>query len=251
MAAEVEEKRGRQSERDTPTRLRGGCGIHQNETLLRRPDMQRTCEAAEHSELSHDGTTNINREAELRRPTVIGSGDWFGALARLRTRVEGNRRSRPERELRLSSVREMRMPRRNDVGDPRSVLARNMNAPNSRTERQPPSMTTELPTTCGAAVRSSDLLAVIGEDGWMSPAEPPDTDRLVQLAWDDMSYGENSRGFYDSVAEMPASGKMFWWSWPVGGGMHRLPSDHIGAWREMTANAGTEPRRAENKGHQK
>lgn len=26
-----------------------------------------------------------------------------------------------------------------------------------RTERQPPSMTTELPTTCGAAVRSSDL----------------------------------------------------------------------------------------------
>ena len=27
-----------------------------------------------------------------------------------------------------------------------------------RTERQPPSMTTESPTTCGAAVRSSDLL---------------------------------------------------------------------------------------------
>ena len=89
----------------------------------------------------------------------------------------------------------------------------------------------------GEAVGCSALLAVIGEDGWMSPTEPPDTDRMVQLAWDDMSYGVNSRGFYDSVAEMPASGKMFWWSWPVGGGMHRLPSDHIGAWREMTANS--------------
>jgi len=29
--------------------------------------------------MSHDGTTNINREAELRRPTVIGSGDWLDA----------------------------------------------------------------------------------------------------------------------------------------------------------------------------
>ena len=28
--------------------------------------------------MSHDGTINITREAELRRPTVIGSGDWFG-----------------------------------------------------------------------------------------------------------------------------------------------------------------------------
>lgn len=99
-------------------------------------------------------------------------------------------------------------------------------------------------TEGAAAVGSTRLLAVIGEDGWVSPTEPPDTDRLVQLAWDDMSYGENSRGFYDSVAEMPASGKMFWWSWPIGGGMHRLPSDHIGAWREMTANDGTHRREA-------
>lgn len=100
-----------------------------------------------------------------------------------------------------------------------------------------PQETSELARDAMASLAAPTLLAVIGEDGWMSPAEPPDTDRLVQLAWDDMSYGENSRGFYDSVAEMPASGKMFWWSWPVGGGMHRLPSDHIGAWREMTANA--------------
>ena len=100
-----------------------------------------------------------------------------------------------------------------------------------------PTATPELARDAMASFAAPFLLAVIGEDGWMSHTEPPDTDRLVQLAWDDMSYGENSRGFYDSLAEIPASGKMFWWSWPVGGGMHRLPSDHIGAWREMTANS--------------
>jgi hypothetical protein len=35
---------------------------------------------AKHSELSHDGHHDITREAELRRPTVIGSGDWFGGI---------------------------------------------------------------------------------------------------------------------------------------------------------------------------
>ncbi len=101
-------------------------------------------------------------------------------------------------------------------------------------DKQPSTAIAELSAPPG--IGCTDWLAVIGEDGWMSPTEPPDTDRLVKLAWDDMSYSDNSRGFYDSLAEIPASGKMFWWSWPVGGGMHRLPSDHIGAWREMTAN---------------
>jgi hypothetical protein len=31
--------------------------------------------------MSHDGHQNITREAELRRPTVIGSGDWFGVIS--------------------------------------------------------------------------------------------------------------------------------------------------------------------------
>jgi hypothetical protein len=37
------------------------------------------------------------------------------------------------------------------------------------TERQPPSMITESPTTCGAAVRSSDLLAVPIRRYWSNP----------------------------------------------------------------------------------
>ena len=115
--------------------------------------------------------------------------------------------------------------------------------PNDQAERQPPQTTDNMNTQetieepkGGAAVRSSDLLAVIGEDGWESPSKPPDNDRLVQLAWDDMSYGESSRGFYDELAEIPVSGKRYWWSWPIGQGLHRIPSEHVGAWREMTAN---------------
>jgi hypothetical protein len=34
--------------------------------------------ATEHSELSHDGTTNITREAELAAPPGIGCDDLLG-----------------------------------------------------------------------------------------------------------------------------------------------------------------------------
>lgn len=99
-----------------------------------------------------------------------------------------------------------------------------MNTPESKTGAQ------------GPAVVSSDLLAVIGEDGWMSPSEPPDTDRTVQLAWDDMSYGSNSTGFFAGVAEIPDSGRRFWWELPPGRGFRQIKdASMVGAWRELSS----------------
>ena len=40
-------------------------------------------EHAERKKLSYARPTNITREAELRRPTVIGSGDLFGVTVRV------------------------------------------------------------------------------------------------------------------------------------------------------------------------
>ena len=81
------------------------------------------------------------------------------------------------------------------------------------------------------------LLAVIGEDGWRSPSNPPDTDRTVQLAWEDMSYGSNSLGFYDGLAEIPDSGRRFWWECPKGRGFHQIKDvSLVGAWREIPSS---------------
>jgi hypothetical protein len=82
-----------------------------------------------------------------------------------------------------------------------------------------------------------DQFATLGEDGWMSPTEPPNTDRTVQIAWDDMSYGPNSLGFYDGIAETPDSGRRFWWSSPAGRGFRQLSAGSIGAWRERQTPA--------------
>ena len=78
------------------------------------------------------------------------------------------------------------------------------------------------------------LFAVIGEDGWESPDNPPSNDRVVQIAWDDMSTSENSLGFYDGIAEIPDSGRRYWWTHP---GMTQLDKSAIGAWRDISANA--------------
>lgn len=74
--------------------------------------------------------------------------------------------------------------------------------------------------------------AVIGMDGWMSPKDPPDNDRPVQLAWDDMSFG-NSFGFYDSKAEWNrkgmTAGQKIWWT----SSLVPLQDGAVGAWREI------------------
>lgn len=79
-----------------------------------------------------------------------------------------------------------------------------------------------------------DLLAVIGKDGWMSPTEPPNSDRVVQIAWDDMSFSQNSLAFYDGLAEIPDSGMRFWWGSPPGRGFYQIKdAAYVGAWREV------------------
>jgi hypothetical protein len=76
--------------------------------------------------------------------------------------------------------------------------------------------------------------AVIGEDGWESPDNPPDDDRLVQVAWDDMSTSEKALGFYDGIAEIPDSGRRYWWSHPQ---MTKLNKGAVGAWREIPSHS--------------
>lgn len=75
-------------------------------------------------------------------------------------------------------------------------------------------------------------LAIIGEDGWRAADDPPDSDRTVQIAWDDGSSSLNTLGFYDGIAEIPDSGRRFWWSSPMGRGFSQLPQGCVLAWRE-------------------
>lgn len=82
------------------------------------------------------------------------------------------------------------------------------------------------------SAKRPDEFAEIGEDGWRAPNDPPNSDRLVQIAYDDMSFGVNTLGFYDGISEIPDSGRRFWWSSPAGRGFHQLPEGHVGAWRE-------------------
>ncbi len=77
----------------------------------------------------------------------------------------------------------------------------------------------------------AEQLAVVGEDGWRSPADPPDSDRTIQLAWDDGSYGKSSLGFYDGIAEIPDSGKR--WFWVLTPMRRIMDIECIGAWRDV------------------
>lgn len=80
----------------------------------------------------------------------------------------------------------------------------------------------------------SESFAVIGEDGWRAPSDPPEpnVNKYIQIAWDDMSFGPNSIGFYAGVEETPDSGRRYYWTKWLG---HWTPkcSDMIGAWREL------------------
>ena len=76
-------------------------------------------------------------------------------------------------------------------------------------------------------------MAEIGVSGWRAATTPPDSDRIVQIAWDDWSYGPNSLGFHDGVNEIPDSGRRYWWSSPVGRGYSRLGAGAVSAWREI------------------
>ena len=81
----------------------------------------------------------------------------------------------------------------------------------------------------------SSRLAVIGENGWCSPDNPPSNNRTVQVAWDDMSYGKESFGFYDAKSIEPDSARKYWWSFPAQQGFFLLPDGSVGAWRDVIA----------------
>ena len=72
------------------------------------------------------------------------------------------------------------------------------------------------------------MIAVIGTDGWMSAESPPDDARIVQVAWDDNSFGPASIAFYESVDGKEDLGKVWWSVSPL----QQLPEGHVFAWRE-------------------
>lgn len=76
---------------------------------------------------------------------------------------------------------------------------------------------------------SNCIEELLGE-GWHDAEEdPPDSDRIVQIAWEDGSFGPKTRGFYDGMAEIPDSGRRYWWQFP----MTLLPDGSVLAWKEL------------------
>lgn len=73
------------------------------------------------------------------------------------------------------------------------------------------------------------------EDGWHdAKTDPPDTDRVVQVAWDDGSTGPNSMAFFDGKSVMPDDGSRYWWSHPQ---ITTLTEGSVLAWKERTGAA--------------
>lgn len=100
-------------------------------------------------------------------------------------------------------------------------------------------MTTETENNTEEARSSAahGSVAVVGEDGWRSAGEPPNTDRLVEIAWEDGSHGNPTLGFYDGIAEIPDSGRRWWWEWSKERGFHQITLDGaVLAWRERQNN---------------
>ena len=76
-----------------------------------------------------------------------------------------------------------------------------------------------------------DILEQLVKDGWTPATEFPDTDRLVQVAYDDRSTGPNAVGFVDEVSQIPPTGKRVWWE--IGKYPPVYQSNCIVAWREI------------------
>jgi hypothetical protein len=75
----------------------------------------------------------------------------------------------------------------------------------------------------------TDPLEVLIDEGWTPASEPPDTDRVVQVAWDDGSYTPTSLAFYDGKAVIPQEPRKYWWTHP---GLSILPEGSVIAWRD-------------------
>ena len=66
-------------------------------------------------------------------------------------------------------------------------------------------------------------------EGWNWAYTPPDSDRLVQIAWDDGSTSDDTLGFYDSVSSIPPTEEKVWWSKDS----CLLGNEAVLAWREI------------------
>lgn len=77
--------------------------------------------------------------------------------------------------------------------------------------------------------------AVVGEDGWRDATYPPNSSRVVQIAWDDLSTTDKTLGFYAGVDEEPDSGRRYWWTHPA---LEKHNKDAVAAWREINKEAG-------------
>ena len=99
----------------------------------------------------------------------------------------------------------------------------------------------------GSMLRSDSVLAwreIVSEEtkqendsclgeGWNWAYTPPDSDRLVQIAWDDGSTSDDTLGFYDSVSSIPPTEEKVWWNKDL----CLLGDDAVLAWREIVSEA--------------
>lgn len=66
-------------------------------------------------------------------------------------------------------------------------------------------------------------------EGWTPADSPPDTNRIVQIAYDDGSTGPNCKGFFDEVQQIPPTGVRLWWD--MNPYPHLYP--HVLAWKDI------------------
>ena len=77
-------------------------------------------------------------------------------------------------------------------------------------------------------IESEDILLKLIGEGWHPASDPPDTDRIVQVAWDDGSTSPSALAFYDSKATIPQEDKKYWWACS---NLDLVPN--VLAWREL------------------
>jgi len=66
-------------------------------------------------------------------------------------------------------------------------------------------------------------------EGWTPANAPPDTNRIVQIAYADGSTGPDCKGFYDEIDQDPPTGVRLWWD------IHTCPHlyPHVMSWRDF------------------
>lgn len=74
-----------------------------------------------------------------------------------------------------------------------------------------------------------DELEALFSDGWRDAInDPPDTGRIVQIAYEDGSHGKGHNGCFDSINGDEKRGRVWWCTF---GGIHLCPN--ISAWKEL------------------